>query len=182
MPWGVRWKLRRRSMTQAAPVSLPEIPAKKGDTFGYFAVRQGHAVPFAAVLGLFFLFWNPHATTPVGGALWMLIPTVIIFGWYLWFTQVLPVVTAPIFESHFAVFKDLGASIWPPIVTVLMMILSWTMGTVEVAGFSLDIDMTKIEYGIALQVFIAFIIDASGTLWGLVKNRLASEEGLGRAG
>ena len=160
--------------------AVPDVSTKKGDSLGFFLYRQGHAIPFSIAWGLFFLFANPHAHTAREGALWMFIPMVIIFLWYLAFTQILPVVTAPVFESHFATVKDIGVSIWLPIVTALMIVLSLTLGVVEVFGLRLDIEMTSIEWGIACMLFIAFFIDGMGAIFGLLKNRLASEEGMGR--
>ncbi len=160
--------------------TVAPAPVKKGRTWGYFTVRQGFAIPFSLALALFFLFWNPHAETAAEGALWMFIPSMIIFGWYLGITQIRPVITAPMFESHFAAAKDFGVSIWPPIVTSVMLLLSATMGTVEVLWIHLDIDMTKIELGIAAMVYVAFGLDAMGSIFTLLKNRLTSEEGMGR--
>lgn len=161
--------------------ALAAAPVKKGGrTLSYFTHRQGHAIPFSILLALFFLFWNPHATTPTQMAFWAYVPMVLIFGWYLAITQVLPVVTAPMFESHFAAAKDFGSSIALPIAVGVMSLLSLTMGTVEVFGHPLDIDMTWIEIGIAAQAIIAFGIDAEGSIFTLIKNRMASEEGMGR--
>jgi hypothetical protein len=163
--------------------ALPQAkPKKMGDgTIGYFLYRQGFAVPFAIGLLIFFFFFNPHTGTFVGTALWNVIPFLLIFIGYLAITQFLPVIKAPIFESHFATLKDIGVSVWPPIAFGVACLLALTLGELDILWWTVDVDLTWIELGIGLQILVAFGLDIlMGTVFTSLKNRLASEQGMGR--
>jgi hypothetical protein len=169
-------------VTETVTAAAPAKRKMTGDgSLGFFLYRQGFAIPFSVFLFCFFLLANPHASTPVGGALWMFIPFVVIFAGYLGLTQFLPVILAPIFESHFSTLKDIGVSVWPPFAFIVAAILAGTMGTVQIFGMNLDVDLTWIEIGIGIQVLIAFALDlVMGSVFTAMKNRLASEQGMGR--
>lgn len=159
-------------------VSVPSGRKVGGRLLGFWLWRQGAAVWIGILLFLFFILFNPHAQNAVEGALWMFIPMLFIFGFYLGITQMLPVITAPVFESHFAPLKDIAVSIWTPLAIVVAGILSAVRG---VELFGIDVDMTKVEMGIAAQMLFAFGLDILfGSVFTTMKNRLATEAGMGR--
>ena len=162
----------------AAQTGAP-VKKKSGRTLGFFLYRQGAGVPFGIALGLFLLFVNPKAATVTEMAMWGLIPPIIIYGLYLGVTQILPVTTAQMFESHFEPIKDIAVSVWPPGAALFVMGLSAFVDDSVILGVATNVDITWIEWGIILHVMIAFSIDFGAFVFAMIKNRLAQETGLG---